>query len=130
MVKRILFQIIAATAGLWLATIFVPGVKVVVFPGSNFFGIGITAQWQLFLIFGITLGLLNFFVKPILDVITLPLRIITLGIFGIVINMALLWILDIMFNELSAPLIYPLLYTTLIIWGINFLISIFLLRKD
>ncbi len=86
--KKLLFNIVSAGLGLWLATMFVQEVKIAVLPDSNFFGINLTSQWQLFLLFGIILGLLNFFVKPILNVITLPLRIITLGLFSFVINMA------------------------------------------
>ena len=127
--KKLLFQIVSAALGLWLATLFVQGVKIAVFPDSNFFGISLTAQWQLFIFFGIILGLLNFFVKPILDLITLPLRIITLGLFSFVTNIALIWILDIMFKELDIPLWLPLLYTTLIIWALNTALSVVLNKE-
>jgi len=127
--KKLLFQILSAGVGLLLATIFIPGVTVTVFSDSNFYGIPLTANWQLFILLGFILGLLNFFVKPILNVITLPLRIITLGLFGFVINMALVWALDYIFRELSITLYLPLLYTTLIIWGLNVILGLFL-NKD
>mgnify|MGYP001620161744 CR=1 len=126
--RNLLFNIIAAGAGLWLASLYVPGVKVAVISGSNFFGFPITQDWQIILTLGIILGLLNFFVKPILDIITLPLRIITLGIFGFFVNMSLIWIVDVMFKEFSAPWFWPLLYTTLIIWGLNVILSLFVKR--
>lgn len=128
--KKLLFNIISAGLGLWLATLLVQGVKVAALSDSNFFGIALTAQWQLFALFGIILGLLNYFAKPILNAITLPLRILTLGLFSFVINIALIWVLDIMFKEFSSPFLYPLLLTTLIIWGINLVISNFLLKKE
>lgn len=127
--KKIIFQIAAAALGMWLVTIFVPGVGIKLYSDSNFFGINLTAQWQLFILFGIVLGLLNFFVKPILDTITLPLRIITLGLFSFIVNMAIIWIIDLIFNELYIPLWMPLLYTTLIIWILNIVSSIFLKKK-
>ena len=37
-------------------------------------------------------GLANFFIKPVLNIITLPLRIITLGGISVFLNAALLWI--------------------------------------
>lgn len=117
--KGLLSQIVSAGLGLWLATTFVPGVIVKALLDSSFFGISLTARWQLFLIFGIILGLLNYFVKPIINAIALPLRIITLGLFSFVINMALIWIVDFIFQELSVPLLYPLLWTTFIIWLLN-----------
>ena len=85
-------------------------------------------EFLIFLI-GIILGLLNYFVKPLLKALSLPLEIITLGLFSLVINAFLLWVLDTMFKELYIPLWLPLLYTSLIIWGLNLLISIVLKEK-
>ncbi|MGA2417827.1 MAG: phage holin family protein [Candidatus Staskawiczbacteria bacterium] len=127
--KRLLSQIIAAALGLWLATLFVSGVVVRAYPESNFFGFPLTAQWEIFLVLGIVLGLLNYFLKPLLKTLALPLEIITLGLFTIVINMAILWLLDVMFDELYIPLFLPLLYTALIIWGLNVIIGFFLIKK-
>ncbi len=120
---------VSAGLGLWLATIFMAEVVVKVYPGSNFFGISLTAQWELFLLFAIVIGLLNYFVKPILN-LTLPLRIITLGLFGFLINMFLIWLVDDMFRELTVPLWAPLFWTTLIIWILNFLINKFVVKED
>jgi putative membrane protein len=128
--KRLLSQIISAILGLWIATVYVSGVVIRAYPESNFFGIPLTQQWEIILVLGIVLGLLNFFLKPLLKTLALPLEIITLGLFTIVINMALLWLLDIMFDELYIPLFLPLLYTTLIIWGLNLIISFFIVKKD
>ena len=44
------------------------------------------------LIVAIVLGLINVFIKPILMFITLPLNIITLGLFTLIINAFLLWL--------------------------------------
>lgn len=126
--KRLLSQIIAAILGLWLASSFIQGVVLRVYPESNFFGISLTAQWQILLVLGIILGFLNFFVRPILKTLALPLELITLGLFSIVINMAMLWFLDMMFDELYIPWLWPLLYTTLIIWALNLVIETFLIK--
>ncbi len=117
--QKLLLGIITATLGLWLASMLVPGVQVALLPNSNVFGFGLTQLWQLFLLLGIVLGLVNFYVKPILDTLTLPLRIITLGLFSFVVNMGLIFTIDYFFREFSAPLLYPLLWTTLIIWALN-----------
>lgn len=130
LMRKLLSQIIAASVGLWLADYFIEGVTVKLYPESNFFGIPLTSQWQIFLVLGIVLGLLNLFVKPIIKTITLPLRIITLGIFNLAINMAMIWFLDIMFSELSVPLWLSLLYTSLIIIVLNFIIQKILIRED
>ncbi len=39
----------------------------------------------------VILGLLNLFVKPILFILTLPITVITLGLFMLVINASLFW---------------------------------------
>lgn len=127
--KRLLSQIIAAALGLWLATLFVPEVIIRVYPSSNFFGFSLTAQWEIILVLGIVLGLLNYFLKPILQALSLPLEIITLGLFTIIINMGLIWILDMMFDELYIPFFLPLLYTTIIIWALNIIVSKLIVNK-
>ena len=121
---------ISGGLGLWIATIFVAGTKVQAFADSSFFGISLNQNWKFFILFGIVVGLLNFFVKPILDIITIPLRIITLGIFGILINMAMIGIVDAIFEELSVPWFLPLAWTTLIIWLLNGLLSNILAKED
>lgn len=127
--NKLLSQIIAATIGLWLSTMFVPEVIIRTYPTSNFFGFTLTAQWQIFLVLGIALGLINYFLKPFLKALSLPLEIISLGLFAVIINMALIWLLDLIFSELTVPFFLPLLYTTLIIWILNIIISLFLRKK-
>ena len=126
--KKLLFQMIASGFGLWLSSLVVPGVSIAVYPDSSFFGFPLNQTWELFVLFGIVLGLLNYFIKPILKALSLPLEIITLGLFSIVINMALIYVVDVIFNELYIPLWLPLVYTTFIIFGLNFVLS--LVMKD
>jgi len=127
--KRLFSQIIAAILGLWLSSLFVHGVIIRTYPTSNFFGFSLTAQWEIFLILGIVLGLLNYFLKPLLKALSLPLEIITLGLFTIIIDMGLIWLLDQMFDELSVPFFLPLIYTTLIVWGLSIVINLFFIKN-
>ena len=106
-VTRLFFQIITGILGLWLAVQFVPEVE---FEGPI----------QTLAFCGFILGLLNFFLKPILNMITFPLRILTFGLFSLVINMLMIWIVDILFIELDIPNLSRLFWTTLIIWGLSF----------
>ncbi|OGZ65553.1 MAG: hypothetical protein A3C50_02775 [Candidatus Staskawiczbacteria bacterium RIFCSPHIGHO2_02_FULL_43_16] len=128
--RKLFSSIITATLGLWLATMFVPGVSVTLHANSNFFGFGLTHLWQMFLILGTTLGLINFYIKPILDTLALPLKIITLGLFGFIINMALIWSVDYIFQELSAPLWYPLFWTAVIIWALHIIANNILAKQE
>jgi len=100
-------QIVAGILGIFLAVKLIPGVV-------------FTGDWKALAIAGGILGLLNFFIKPILKIITLPLKILTFGLFGLVINMLIVWVVDIIFPELIIPGIIPLFLTSLIIWIISF----------
>jgi putative membrane protein len=120
--KKLFSNIISGFTGLWLAVLFIPKVQIQILNTSNFFGFPLTKNWHIFLVLGIILGLLNYFVKPIINGITLPLRIITLGLFSVVVNMIIIWFLDIMFIEIYIPFWIPLLETSLIVLAINFVI--------
>lgn len=55
-------------------------------------GISVDPVW-IALIVGACLTLFNMFIKPIINILTLPLNIITLGLFSLVINGVLFWYL-------------------------------------
>lgn len=63
-----------------LATYFLPGIQVEGF-------------WNVVLL-ALVLGLLNVLVKPVLFIVTLPLNIVTLGLFNIVINTVIVLLAD------------------------------------
>ncbi|MFA5714612.1 MAG: phage holin family protein [Candidatus Paceibacterota bacterium] len=91
------------------------GISIYVLEGVTYDG-----SFKTILLVGAVIGLLMYFVKPILDLITFPLRIITLNLFSIVIMMFLVWLLDALFPadmfEISVG-ISNLFFTTLIVWG-------------
>ena len=126
---KILSQLLAGVLGLWLAVIFIPEIQIRVLTDSNFFGIPLTAKWQVILLLGVILGLLNIFAKPILKIIALPLRILTLGLFSLVINMILIWAVDLIFREITIPWFWPILWTTLIIWFLTMAVPMLFVRK-
>jgi len=109
--QSLILQILSGVLGLWLAKEFVPGVA---FSGDI----------KYLLLAGAVLGLLNFFIKPILSFITLPLRLLTFGLFGLIIDMILIWAVDLVFPEIDILLWMPLVWTTLIIWGMSSIVSI------
>lgn len=114
---RLLFiKIASGILGLWLAARFVPDVA---FDGT----------WKILLFAGFSLGLINFFIKPALKLITLPLRILTLGLFGLIINMAMVWLVDIFFEELIITGIVPLFWTSLILWGLSTILPLFFPKR-
>lgn len=118
MLGKLLFHIVSGVLGLFLAVKFVNGVT---FTGSI----------KTLLIAGAILGLANFLIKPALRAIALPLRIITLGLFSLLINMLLVWITtDILFpGEIEISGIIPLFWTTVIVWALNFFFGLIKSKK-
>lgn len=119
--RKLLGCIIAGILGIFLATTFVSGVSVKVAGEIIHFGIKISQDWQALIFIGIVLGLINFFIKPILNLITLPLRILTLGLFSFFLEMLIIWILDLIFPEFKISGIVSLFWTSFIVWFLNFL---------
>jgi putative membrane protein len=82
--KRFLLRAAIAALGLWVATQVVPGITID--------GAGTLAGAALLL------GVVNAVVRPVLVVLTLPITILTLGLFLLVVNAATLglvaWLLD------------------------------------
>lgn len=120
----LLIQIISGILGIWLAQKFVHGVAffgpVFVFPKeTDLLGPFLDS---LFFVGGL-LGFLNYFVKPILNKIALPLRIVTLNLFSLVIAMAIIWVVDVFSPKLVINGLKPLFITTIIVWLLNFIFS-------
>jgi len=125
MIQKLFWYTIGGALSIYLATLFVAGVTLEIVPGQNtFFGIEFTKQWQLLLIVGGILGIINIFVKPIISLLTLPLKILTLGLFPLIVNMFIIWVLDILFLELIIVGLVPLFFTSIIALIINFLLGL------
>ena len=114
--RNLFIKIASGILGIFLASQFIPGVE--------FYG-----TWKILLFAGFILGLINFFIKPLLKFITLPLRILTLGILGLIINMGMIWLVDIFFAELIIQGILPLFWTTLVVWGLSTILPLFFPNK-
>jgi putative membrane protein len=78
MLAGFLLRAVFAAAGLWIASRIVPGIEVR--------GLGSLAAAALIL------GIINALVRPVLIILTLPLTLLTLGLFLLVINAAMLWL--------------------------------------
>ncbi len=77
---KLLVKIIINTTALLVVAYIVPGFKF--------------ASIQSVLVAAIVLGVINTFIRPILQIIALPISILTLGIFAFLINVVLLWIVS------------------------------------
>lgn len=73
---RFIIRALIAALGLWLASEIVPGIEV--------------SGWGSLAAAAILLGIVNAVVRPIVFVLTLPLTVVTLGLFLLVVNAAML----------------------------------------
>ncbi|OJX31021.1 MAG: hypothetical protein BGO86_01125 [Chryseobacterium sp. 36-9] len=67
------------------------------------------------IIFAIVLGILNVFVKPILSILSLPITIITLGLFSFVINALMILLTDYFMDSMQVDgFLWALLFSILL----------------
>lgn len=103
---RILGKLLVNAALLYGASLY--------FPGFTITG-GVIA----FLVAALVITLLNIFVRPIFRFITAPLVWLTLGLFLIVINIAVLWIADILLPMITFSDYYSLVVLSIIVGFAN-----------
>jgi len=72
---------------------------------------------------GLILGMINFFVKPVLKLVSAPLILFTLGLFTIVINIISLFLLDCLVDELSISGWIAAFWGVVVISAVNIFIN-------
>ena len=87
MLAKFLVRAVFAALGLWVASAIVPGVHV------NSTGTLILAA--------VLLGVVNAFVRPVLFILTLPLTVLTLGLFLLVVNAAMIGLVALLLSGFS-----------------------------
>jgi putative membrane protein len=80
---KFFLRVIINAVAIWLATLVLPGLDVV---GGD----DTTTMVLVFLVVALVFGLVNAVVKPLVAILSLPLYILTLGLFTIVVNALML----------------------------------------
>jgi putative membrane protein len=110
-----LVRFIVMCAALALTALFVRGIDIT---GSNIFArvfaLGITA---------LVLGILNAIVRPVLVLLTLPLTIVTLGLFLLVLNALLFWLAGTVVQGFEVHGFGPALVGTILMTVISFVLN-------
>ncbi len=104
MLHALFFNTLAGSLGLWLSAKYIPGVA-------------INNLWQTLAMAGLSIGLINTFFRPVINILSWPLRILTFGLASIAINMFFMEAIDILFASIQIKGIIPLFLSTLIISG-------------
>lgn len=76
---QFVIRLLINAVALWIATRLVPGIS-------------FSGHWTLLMAVALVFGVLNASVRPLLKLLTLPLLILTLGLFTFVINALMLWL--------------------------------------
>jgi putative membrane protein len=85
---KILLRILLNGVALWAAAQLLPGIH---WEGG----------WLYLLVAGFVLGVINLLVKPLVTLLSIPLLFVTLGLFYLVINGAMLWLADLFLAKLT-----------------------------
>jgi putative membrane protein len=110
----LLLKVVIGAAALWVAVLVVPGLD---FDGSV----------PTLLLVALILGVINAVVKPILTVLSLPLVVLTLGLFLLVVNAIALWLVVRISEALELGLtsegfgatFLGALVVSLVVWGLE-----------
>ena len=110
---RFVLQAVATAIGFWIASKIVPGVHI---------------DTTVALIEGaVLLGIINAFVRPILTILTLPITILTLGLFLLVVNAITLWLVTLLIHAIHIHGFLSLVLTVIVLglvsWASSGLIS-------
>ena len=114
--SRFFIQIVINALAILIAAYLVPGI---IFEGS---------VWKL-LLAGLVLGLANAWIKPLLNLISLPLIIVTFGLFTLVVNIAILSFVAYLVPDLSIQGWTSALWGVLVISLTNYALG-FLFEKE
>ncbi len=105
---RFILQALTTAVGFWVAAKIVPGVHV---------------DTTIALIEGgVLLGIVNAFVRPILTILTLPITIVTLGLFLLVVNAGMVWLVTVFIHAIHIHGFVSLILTVIVL-GLTSLVS-------
>ncbi len=107
-----ILRLLIVALGLWLASELVPGIEVK--------GVGTLLGAALLL------GIVNAVVRPLLVILTLPITVLTLGLFLLVINAAMLGLVAWMFDNFAIAGFWPALFGAIVVSVTGWLASYFI----
>ncbi len=109
---RALLQIVLNGAAVLIAAYLVPGISY-------------TGSLPYLLLVGLVIGVINLLVKPLVTLLSLPLIVVTLGLFYLVINGLMLWLAASVLDGLDVQGCVPAILGGLVIALVNWLVRAF-----
>lgn len=109
---RALLQIVLNGIAVLIAAYLVPGITY-------------TGSLTYLLLVGLVIGLINLLVKPLVTLLSLPLIVVTLGLFYLVINGLMLWLAAAVLDGLDVQGCVPAILGGLVMALVNWLVRAF-----
>jgi putative membrane protein len=89
----VLLRVLVNALAIWVAAWILPGMGIAADPSVvSAVGGETTASVLAYLFVGLVFGAVNAVVRPVLTILSLPITCLTLGLFAIVVNAAMLWL--------------------------------------
>ena len=98
--RNFILRALIAAAGLWLASYLVPGIHF--------------RDWKILLIAAVVLGLVNAFIRPVVTVLTLPVTLVTLGLFLLVVNAAMIGLTAYVLHGFTVAGFWPAIFAAVV----------------
>ena len=106
---KIILRWIALSCAVWVTSQIIPGIVVNPF-------------WVAFIV-GAFLTLFNMFIKPVINILTLPINIVTLGLFSLVVNGLLFWYLGNIINGFNVTTFSAAFVGAILVSVINWILK-------
>ena len=108
---KLLIRLILSTIAVLVADLLLDGVHLGEFPA---------ALWV-----AIVLGILNAVVRPLIILLTLPVTIVTLGIFILIINAGMVLLADKLLDDFQVRSFWSALWFSIVLWAVqSFLLAV------
>jgi putative membrane protein len=115
----------------WVILTFSIAVASYFLPFIHISGDSVLDKFMIAFLAGLLLGLFNLLVRPIVRLLSLPINILTLGLFNIIINASMLWIVDLIIKGLEVEGFWAYVLSSLVISVISIVVSkIVFFRSD
>ena len=95
-----IIKVIIAAVALWLADWLIAGIE--------------ADGWVTLLLAGLLLGLVNAFVRPVVTILTLPVTILTLGLFLLVVNAAMIGLVGWLLPGFTVAGFWPAVFAAIV----------------
>jgi putative membrane protein len=85
--------------------------------------VDLTRSWWTVILAALVLTLLNWYVKPVIRLLAIPLVIVSLGIALFFISMLMLWLTSAVVSGFDIHGFWPLVKATIIVWIVNMIVE-------